>query len=152
MLHFQWQIIIIFLVMWFPPENIVITFSLGCEVTVNGSLLPLKYQFNHMEFRWRQKKKLAEHFKYLWILSLCMFYWRKNNFCFYRNRYNALLELQLHFFNARHARYNVALKEPGQTLIMNYLVFEGPDKGQFPPLKNASICIRIVIVLLLFWF
>jgi len=59
-----------------------------------------------------------------------------NNF-FYRSRYNAILELQLHFFNVRHNDYAMALKQEGGVLIMNYLVFEGWELGQFPPLKNV---------------
>jgi len=66
-------IVIFFVVMWFPPENVAVTFSLGCEKYTNGTLLPLKFQFNHMELRWRQKDKLGEHFQYSSLSFLCFY-------------------------------------------------------------------------------
>jgi len=55
--------------MWFPPENTIVNFSLGCESLPNGDILDLYYQFNHMEFRWRQRKEYGEHFQLYQMLS-----------------------------------------------------------------------------------
>jgi len=49
--------------MWFPSGSTQVYLTLGCEKVRNTGFKKLTFYFNHVEFRWRQKEKLTEHFQ-----------------------------------------------------------------------------------------